>query len=87
VKTIDHYRWRNITFNSLLYPDLLHSTPPHSHSIVLSHVSVLIYLRKFFLCMVKTRRLVRQKLQLLIFKANFGDSKSARFRLLSGSIG
>ena len=32
--TIDFYRWDNIATNTLLYPKLLHSPPPHSHSIV-----------------------------------------------------
>lgn len=32
--TIDFYRWDNIATNTLLYPKLLHSAPPHSHSIV-----------------------------------------------------
>jgi hypothetical protein len=39
--TADFYRWDNIAANTLLYPKLLHSTPPHSHSIVLSHGNAL----------------------------------------------
>jgi len=40
--TIDFYRWDNIATNTLLYPKLLHSPPPHSHSVVLSHGNALI---------------------------------------------
>jgi hypothetical protein len=34
---------------------LLHSTPPHSHSIVLRHGNALIFQRKFFPRMTKNR--------------------------------
>jgi hypothetical protein len=40
--TIDYDRWDNIAINALRYPILLHSTPSHSHSIVLIHRNILI---------------------------------------------
>jgi len=40
--TMDFYRWADIATNTLLYPKLLHSPPPHSHSVVLSHGNALI---------------------------------------------
>jgi hypothetical protein len=43
--TIDFYRWDNVTTNTLLYPKLLHSTLPHSHSIILSYRNVLNFQR------------------------------------------
>jgi hypothetical protein len=46
--TIDFYRWDNIATNTLLYPELLHSPPRHSHSIVLGHRKMLIQRCKSF---------------------------------------
>lgn len=46
--TIDFYRWDNIATNTLLYPKLLHGTPPHSHSIVRGHVNHLNSFAKIF---------------------------------------
>jgi hypothetical protein len=48
VETIDDYRCANIIVSTLLYPILLHSTPPHSHSIVLSDHNALIQQGNFF---------------------------------------
>jgi hypothetical protein len=45
----------NVVFNTLLYPIRLHSTPPHSHSIVLNDCNALIYVRKTFLLTVQIR--------------------------------
>jgi hypothetical protein len=41
-RTIDHYCRDNIASSMLRYPTLLHSTPPHSHSMISGHDNVLI---------------------------------------------
>ena len=85
--TIDFYRWDNITTNTLLYPKLLHSTLPHSLSIILSYRNVLNFQRKFFRAWTKTDSPIRQKFALLISNTNFDDPQFARFQRLSLSIG
>jgi hypothetical protein len=68
---IDFYRWDNIATNTLLYPKLLHSPPPHSHSIVLSDGSALIFQRNFFLRTKKNRLPDPPKICALDFKREF----------------
>src|SRR5258708_24516391 len=55
IESIDCYRWPRIRSSVLCYPILFHGTPPHSHSIVTSHRSVLNCQRKFFLRPTKHR--------------------------------
>jgi len=51
------------------------------------HRNALIYKRNFFLMMVETRPSSRQNFSLLISKEKSRDSKFARFRQLSPTIG
>src|SRR6185312_5419262 len=53
---------------------LLCSTPPHSHSIVLSDGNALNFQRKFFLCMMKNRLPDPSEICALDFKHEFGRS-------------
>src|SRR4051794_4905598 len=85
--TIDFYRWDNIATNTLLYPKLLHSPPPHSHSILHTDRNSLNSWCKFFFARRRTVSPIRQKFAPLNSKANFDDSKFARVRSLSLSIG
>jgi hypothetical protein len=52
---------------------------PHSHSIILSDVSALIFRRNFSGVRESTVSPIRQNFALLISKGNFGDSRFARF--------
>jgi len=53
------------------YPKLVHSTPRHSHSIVLSDNNALIFQRKFFMARGITASLTLQKFCALDFKREF----------------
>jgi hypothetical protein len=77
----------NIASNALFYPTLLHSTPPHSHSIVWSNHDALIQRCKFFQAPRRTVSAIRQKFALLISNRNFDNQRFARFQRLSTSIG
>jgi hypothetical protein len=81
---IDFYRWDNIATNTLLYPKLLHSPPPHSHSIVLSHDNALIFQRKFFPRTMKNRLPDPSEIRALEFK---GEFRGFRIRSVSATIG
>ena len=69
------------------YPVLLHSIPPHSHSMILDRGYALIYRRKFFGTRRRTVSPIRQKFALLNSKDNFADSEFLALQRLSRSIG
>jgi hypothetical protein len=86
-KTISDNRLISLRRSIPHYPKPTSSTTRHSHSIILSHGSALIFQRKFFLLTVKARPSVRQISSLLILKEKSRDSNFARLRQLSPTIG
>jgi hypothetical protein len=87
MRTIDYYFRDDLTYSSLLDPNLPQSTPLHAHSIILSDRNALNSAHNFFLHTMKNRLPDPSEICALEFKENFGDSKFARFQRLSASIG
>jgi hypothetical protein len=84
LESIDCYRWPRIRSSVLCYPILLHGTPLHSHSIVLSDRNALNLQRNIFRTCRRTVSPIRQKSALLISNRNF---RRSAVRSVSVTIG